>query len=68
MTDRVRSTSDRLLIHRPARRPVMLKEIHAAPERVEILLRQETGPLARALSHLRDQPPPLLDLMVVRGK
>jgi glucosamine--fructose-6-phosphate aminotransferase (isomerizing) len=48
------------LIHPPRPLPVMWKEIHAAPERVEVLLQEETGPLAKALAHLRQQRPPLI--------
>jgi glucosamine--fructose-6-phosphate aminotransferase (isomerizing) len=38
----------------------MLREIHAAPERVEALLREETRALTSALADLRRQPPPLI--------
>ena len=49
------------LLTRPApRRPLMLKEIHAAPQRVELLLARETRPLEKALAPLRRQPPPLI--------
>ena len=38
----------------------MLEEIHAAPERIETLLREETRSLAAALGHLRQASPPLI--------
>jgi glucosamine--fructose-6-phosphate aminotransferase (isomerizing) len=42
------------------RRPFMLKEIHAAPDRVEALLREEARPLAKAVEGLRREHPPLI--------
>ena len=42
------------------RTPIMLKEIHAAPERVEILLARETDGLDQALARFRGNPPPLI--------
>ena len=44
----------------------MLKEIHAAPDRVAYLLDHEKAGLERALSRFRTQPPPLI-LVAGRG-
>jgi len=60
MNDRSRRVPRPQLIHPRPRLPVMWKEIHAAPDRVEVLLREETGPLTKALAHLRHRPPPLV--------
>jgi len=42
------------------RTPIMLKEIHVAPERVEILLAREMDRLDQALARFRGNPPPLI--------
>jgi glucosamine--fructose-6-phosphate aminotransferase (isomerizing) len=38
----------------------MLREIRAAPERVEVMMERETAPLERALARFRRQRPPLI--------
>lgn len=48
------------------RRPVMLREIHEAPERVESLIAREGEALCEALAPFRRQPPPLI-LVAGRG-
>ncbi len=53
-------------VKRTRRTPIMLKEIHAAPERVALLLARETAPLARALARFRTERPPLI-LVAGRG-
>lgn len=56
-----RSEGQAPALSRPRRpRTVMLQEIHAAPERVEVLLARESKPLHRALARFRDQRPPLI--------
>ena len=56
----------RLVVQRSGRRPFMLREIREAPERVEVLLRDETRGLTKALAQLRRDRPPLI-LIAGRG-
>ncbi len=59
------SNRPQTLIH-PRHQPTMLKEIHAAPQRVAYLLDRETAGLERALARFRTEPPPLI-LVAGRG-
>jgi glucosamine--fructose-6-phosphate aminotransferase (isomerizing) len=53
-------------ISRPRPKTIMLKEIHAAPERVEMLLARELAGLRTALARFREERPPLI-LVAGRG-
>lgn len=48
------------------RRPMMLKEIHEAPERVKMLIAREFAPLCAVLESFKHTPPPLI-LVAGRG-
>lgn len=48
------------------RRPMMLKEIHEAPERVKTLIAREFAPLCAVLESFKQTPPPLI-LVAGRG-